>query len=827
MCKKLIAALGFLALFSNSALAQAACDAGKLSALVDSYASNPFSARNWRVLNGLGDPSGDPAFKGVNRAAVYDWDAQEAWKKLAAKILPAGQAPQEIGYECRIGYPLEVLQARIASLGIENPYVKQWFSLQEQVLKACSDPASATTLPAPLELGLTSAQMQNDDRAYQEASVAFYKDKPKAIELFRTIAKSNSPHKAAARYNIANLLANAKNIAEARAETSSILADPSLASVHGITQELLGYISNIEDTSAGWTALIDYSIAVVTAPNADILSSQKRQDDYARALDDIDHLGIRTKNDDWWLNGTLPADATVSKSIFDASRKYPMALWMMAGQSLQQSYDSAPWTLVGETWQQRTTSYLDQVLAISPSGAQIAGLPLDVLNSLRAKPDDATRAALWSKVHGAVAATQKSCGNAPESAALGPYIEQAVRVSVQTGHFDEAYDEMAKLPFASSGFYLNSVLNHLTQYILGEGMAEEGRRLRDKLLTPGLLAGVPENMKTGVANQLSKFMGYVAEDETHWKQALALRSDKTGEEMLNFLSVKTLWTYADDPMFSADQKALLTRVAWTREYAVGGKPTSDQTTKLYAANPKLKETADKVALDYPAASPEHQRLLTILRSPRLGIQVSAPDLWPAIEETSDDWTDVSSGDHNDRNWWCPFETDRHLINLRSALYDNAGFVDVESYGYRNLKAVYDQKLSDGLKANVEVLLKQHPVMKTVNWKQLARLAAMPSAPRLLSLSAIRWGTASKGEDGAPEALALAVKTTRYGCNWHGRHRAYSRPAQELLKAKFADTNWTRQTPYWFDCQRVEWDKDYNKVAVCDAKTWPKQALPRL
>ena len=104
---------------------------------------------------------------------------------------------------------------------------------------------------------------------------------------------------------------------------------------------------------------------------------------------------------------------------------------------------------------------------------------------------------------------------------------------------------------------------------------------------------------------------------------------------------------------------------------------------------------------------------------------------------------------------------------------------------------------------------------------------MPSAPRLLSLSAIRWGTASKGEDGAPEALALAVKTTRYGCNWHGRHRAYSRPAQELLKAKFADTNWTRQTPYWFDCQRVEWDKDYNKVAVCDAKTWPKQALPRL
>ncbi len=37
----------------------------------------------------------------------------------------------------------------------------------------------------------------------------------------------------------------------------------------------------------------------------------------------------------------------------------------------------------------------------------------------------------------------------------------------------------------------------------------------------------------------------------------------------------------------------------------------------------------------------------------------------------------------------------------------------------------------------------------------------------------------------------------------------------------------RATPeVGYDCQRMEWDKDYNKVAVCDAKTWPKQALPR-
>jgi hypothetical protein len=160
------------------------------------------------------------------------------------------------------------------------------------------------------------------------------------------------------------------------------------------------------------------------------------------------------------------------------------------------------------------------------------------------------------------------------------------------------------------------------------------------------------------------------------------------------------------------------------------------------------------------------------------------------------------------------------------LKNNAGVIDSDDYSYRGLKAVFDQKLRDSLTAKIDGLLKQHPTIKAVNWKEVAALAGMPSAPRLLSQSAIRWGKASKGDDGAPEALALAVKTTRYGCNWHGRHRVYSEAAQQLLKNKFGSTARAAQTPYWFDCQRMEWNEDYNKVAVCGARTWPKQTLPR-
>ena len=819
--KKIIAALCGLALCSSSALAQTSCDMGKLQSLVDAYASNPFSARTWRVLNGLGDPMIEASYSGSDT-----WENQDKWRTLVAGVLPAGQAVQDVGYDCRVGYPLQVLQSRIAKLGKQSPYVLQWLRVQEKVLQVCSSPGTAdVALPDPIEVDPALTALQTDDRAYQDATIAFYQDKQKAIEKFRSIAATSSPHKAAARYNIANLLANSKDVVAARAEANVILSDPALSSVHGITQELLGYIANLEDTPAGWSALIDDSVRTIEAPTKDILSSEKMKHDYGRALSDIDYAGIRSKRDDWWLKGTLPADATISKAIFDASRKHSMALWMMAGQTVQEAYDHAPWTLVGEKWQAWTASYLDETLAVTPNGASMPALAKDVLTSLGAKPDDATRAALWGKVRAATAAAQQSCGADAQSAALGPYLEQAVRVSAATGHFDEAYGGLATMPFKSTPFF-QLVVRKLSEYILGQGMAEEGRRMRDRLLTPDYFAAIPESMKITTTNGLAEFMGWVAEDEAHWKSALAMHSEKTANPILNFLPVKLLWTYADDPLFSGEQKALLTRVAWTRGFARGGTPSAENTAKLYAANPKFKAAADKVAAEFPKLKPERQRLLTILRNPRFGILVNAPDLWTPLEIVGDDFTDVGSGDRNDKNWWCPLETNRQLAGLRDDFNGNSGIQSADYYGKEDLTAVFDEAVRHGLDGKRDALLKQHPMIRAVNWKEVTALANMPSAPKLLAQSAIRWGKASKGDDGAPEALALAVRTTRYGCSWHGRHGTYSKPAQQLLQAKFPDTNWAKQTPYWFDCQRNEWDKDYNKVAVCDAKTWPKQALPR-
>jgi hypothetical protein len=793
-------------------------DAKKIAEAIDVYAREPFGARTWRVLKGLGDPGIDQ-----NYGDSSYWANQDQWRKRVAELAPDIKQPNYYGYECRLDYPVQVLEKRIVDLGPKHPYVKQWVTVQNAVIAACSD-QSVTELPPPLTwLEGDMKALQEFDRAYQGATLVFYQDKAKAIDIFRTIADTASPHHAAARYMVANSLANAKELDAARKEANAILADPSLASVHEITQQLLGYIANLEDTAQGWTSLLDDTIAVLEKPAKDILASEKLKSDYARALYDIDFAGIRGKTDDWWLDGKLPENPTISKAIVDTSRKYPIVAWMIGGQSANDYYKAAPWQFIGPKWQTRTQSLVDRSMALVEGAPPLAR---EVIDALKAQPDDASRKLLWDEALAAVKSADASCGTAPETAAAGTLLSHAVRLSALAGKFDEAYAELETLPIKTPEAYFQYAVFPLGQYLLGQGMVEEGRRYRDRLLTPEFLASLPESSAQNIRDQYAELLMWLAEDKDHWLAALQRHSRKTDISLLNFLPAKDLRALAkDDKLFSAGERALLARVAWTRTYARGKTPETSFTEELFALNPEFKAVADKVAADYPDASEQNRRLLTVLRTPRYGILVSAPGIWEPLSMTDDEApTEIDAYDHNDKNWWCPFEPDRNLIQLRSDIDALTGSTYAE-WMKKTLEAVVDPASAKALEAKRESVLKGHPVVRSVDWKEVSALSAMPSAPKRLSLAATSWGKASKGKDGAPEALALAVKATRYGCNWHGGHGSYSKAARDLLHKKFGDTAWAAQTPFWFDCANF-YDHDPEKKAECKRATWPKQKIPR-
>ena len=100
MSRRIVPLIAFVAFSATPLFAQDACpdgaprDAQKISQAVDLYAREPFSARSYRVLKGLGDPMIDPDYGGYS-----SWESADALKKLIAEIIPDAKQPNYYGYE--------------------------------------------------------------------------------------------------------------------------------------------------------------------------------------------------------------------------------------------------------------------------------------------------------------------------------------------------------------------------------------------------------------------------------------------------------------------------------------------------------------------------------------------------------------------------------------------------------------------------------------------------------------------------------------------------------------------------------------------------------
>jgi hypothetical protein len=81
-------------------------------------------------------------------------------------------------------------------------------------------------------------------------------------------------------------------------------------------------------------------------------------------------------------------------------------------------------------------------------------------------------------------------------------------------------------------------------------------------------------------------------------------------------------------------------------------------------------------------------------------------------------------------------------------------------------------------------------------KEWTALRALGAAPNYLSKQVIQWANNHPDDPRVPEALHLAVKTTRYGCPDKDSAR-WSKAAFDLLHRKYPNNPWTKKTPYWF------------------------------
>jgi hypothetical protein len=81
-------------------------------------------------------------------------------------------------------------------------------------------------------------------------------------------------------------------------------------------------------------------------------------------------------------------------------------------------------------------------------------------------------------------------------------------------------------------------------------------------------------------------------------------------------------------------------------------------------------------------------------------------------------------------------------------------------------------------------------------KQIADLEALGTGPNFLCQMAIAWTEKNPADPRSPEALHLAVRSTRYGCTDKETGR-WSKTAFDLLHQRYPNTVWAKNTKYWF------------------------------
>lgn len=80
--------------------------------------------------------------------------------------------------------------------------------------------------------------------------------------------------------------------------------------------------------------------------------------------------------------------------------------------------------------------------------------------------------------------------------------------------------------------------------------------------------------------------------------------------------------------------------------------------------------------------------------------------------------------------------------------------------------------------------------------QYAALTGLGTGPNYLCQTAIAWTEKNPADPRSPEALHLAVRSTRYGCT-DDQTGKWSKAAYDLLHRKYPNTNWAKATKYWF------------------------------
>jgi hypothetical protein len=220
--------------------------------------------------------------------------------------------------------------------------------------------------------------------------------------------------------------------------------------------------------------------------------------------------------------------------------------------------------------------------------------------------------------------------------------------------------------------------------------------------------------------------------------------------------------------------------AWARAALIEKQEAEQELRPFVLAHwPELRGELEKYAAQPDAEARQFALVFLLLRYPGIRpyvmVTVRREESFQEREQPPQE-TDMFR-----ENWWCSF-THRpwHAMNYlkRSEFHPD----DAMSAALSRSRSQSLRFLSDQDRAEAQ--------------EELSKLFAIPTGPNYLSDQVIRWARNHADDPRVPEALHLAVRSTRFGCD-DSETTKFSRAAFQLLHQHYPDSAWAKKTKYWY------------------------------
>lgn len=211
--------------------------------------------------------------------------------------------------------------------------------------------------------------------------------------------------------------------------------------------------------------------------------------------------------------------------------------------------------------------------------------------------------------------------------------------------------------------------------------------------------------------------------------------------------------------------------AWVRAIVLDDEKTAlELAPELAKLIPELKSLIPDYNKAKAGKAKTYEAVYIILKNPAMR---------PLVDQGTGRQATFTAIENYRDNWWC--DTNDY------AMYDNDA----------------SQNSSDGTVAPPTFLSQEQLAQAKEENAKIKKIAI--SGSNFLASKTSEWADFAPKEKRLPEALALAVRATRYGCQDCDTGKI-SKNAFDILKDRFGSSEWKKKTPYWFKDEGCETPK---------------------